>query len=134
VLSAAVGAALTGLVLGRTGALLTDRLPSVANGLLVAAAIGGVGYGIAELLAFGWPVPTRRWQVPRHWAKYGLPAFASAFGFLLGPGFFTIVSFSGYYLLLAWCFLAATPWLRAAVLLATAGALLGVALDRLSAL
>jgi hypothetical protein len=38
-----------------------------------------------------------------------MPIFATAFGLVLGAGFFTVINFIGYYLLLASCFLAANP-------------------------
>jgi hypothetical protein len=78
-------------------------------------------YGFAELRAVIWPVPTRHWQIPREWGRYGRPRFATVFGLILGAGFFTVINFIGYYLLLANCILIADP-LHGSMLMATYGA------------
>jgi hypothetical protein len=82
VVPAAVGWALLGLVLG--------ALP-VAHPALVAAAVYGCAYGVAEVCGLRWPgAPGRRWQVPQD-----LLIGASGtrrllvWGAILGPGFLT---------------------------------------------
>lgn len=110
------GAAAVGGLCGAFGAWMVAGRPVFAeplNALLVGLA---VAYGLAELSGGTLPVPTGHWQVPRHWGAYGQPAFALAFGVLLGAGFATIVPFIGYYVLLGRCTLAADPAWGAAIM------------------
>jgi hypothetical protein len=110
------GAGVIGGLCGMIGTWVVAGRPALVwplSALLVAFA---VAYGLGELFGSALPVPTSHWQVPRHWEAYGRPAFALAFGVLLGAGFITVVPFIGYYLLLGRCALAANPVWGAAIM------------------
>lgn len=98
-----------GLLCGVLGTWLAHQIPTPLTALRFGTAGIGIAYGIAAACGARWPVPTRRWQVPRRWARYGHINFAAAFGAILGAGLFTVVNFIGFYLLLAVCVLSADP-------------------------
>ena len=85
----AVAWALLGLVLG--------VLP-VADAAVVAAAVYGCGYGVAEVFGLRWPVPPgRRWQVPQDLliGSSGVRRLV-VWGTILGPGFLTRNPYAGF--------------------------------------
>lgn len=116
-----VSAGTVGVLCGALGGLLKTRVPSVYYTL--AALIAGVAtvYSFAELQGAKLPIPTRHWLVPKEWGQYGQPFFATAFGVILGAGFFTVINFIGYYLLLASCVMTAEP-IQGSVVMAVFGA------------
>lgn len=121
VVASVVSAGLVGTLLGALGASLDAARPLALSIIAGVSVVIATAYGVAEVRGITWPVPSRHWQVPRRWGRSGRPLFASAFGLLLGPGFFTFVTFVGYYLVLAACILAADPR-RGCVLMAVYGA------------
>jgi len=108
-LGAVAGAAAVGGACGAMGVPIVALGKDAARVSWSIAVIAASIYGVAELSGVRLPVPTRHWQVPQAWARHGAPAFAATFGVLLGAGFFTIVDYLGYYLLLGRCALSASP-------------------------
>jgi hypothetical protein len=97
--------------------LLIGALP-VAQAAVVAAAVYGCGYGVAEVCGLRWPgVPGRAWQVPQD-----LLIGASGtrrlviWGTILGPGFLTRNPYAGYGMLVL--LVAAVGSLPAAIVVA----------------
>lgn len=124
-LATVISAGIFGALTGAFGALLTTIAPMSPH-ILWALTIGiATAYGVAELRGVRLPVPSRHWQVPRVWGARGRTFHATAFGLLLGPGFFTIINFVGYYVLLIWCVLTANP-LYGGALMALFGAIRAV--------
>ena len=98
-------AGVLGALTGYLGAFLPHH-GSISTVLLwLTLTIAATAYGIAEIFKAGWHVPSRSWLIPRSWGSYGSPAFDILFGLFLGPGFFTIIPFIGFHVLLAVCLL-----------------------------
>lgn len=105
-----LSASIVGTALGLLGIVMHRWVPQAhLVGTLIVVGVA-VTYGVAEFRGGVWPVPTRHWQVPRGWGRFGRVRYATLFGLLLGPGFFTIVPFVGYYLLLINCVLTVNVW------------------------
>jgi len=121
-LASVMSAGILGTLAGAFGALLTTIAPMSPHILWALTAGIATAYGVAELRGVHLPVPSRHWQVPRVWGARGRTFHAAAFGLLLGPGFFTVINFIGYYILLIWCVLTASP-LYGGVLMALFGAI-----------
>lgn len=116
VLAAVAAAGTVGILCGTIGLLLTRTIPVTPLALRFVIIGVAAAYGMAMVCGTRWPVPTRHWQVPRAWGRHGKALFAVIFGAILGAGFFTIVNFIGYYLLLAICVSSADPWHAGAVM------------------
>ena len=87
-------AALLGLVLGATGALL--RAPWDVATPAVVAGIGAV-YFVREAFRAPVPLPDRKRQVPEWWRTFYSPAVAAfLYGVGLGVGFLTYLSFGTF--------------------------------------
>lgn len=114
------GGATVGVLAGVMGRLLVSPTSAVHVALWIGVALVALLYEGRELRGWPLPVPTRHWQVPKHWGQYGEPFYAAAFGVILGAGFFTFVTFIGDYLLLLLCFLFANP-LQGGMLMAAFG-------------
>lgn len=88
----------------------------IVKSIWIAIAFVSVGYGVSESRKLRWWVPTRHWLVPRRLGTYGSPAFEVIFGLFLGPGFFTIIPFIGYHLLILLCIVTGNAWTGALVM------------------
>ena len=119
--AAATSAAAVGGVCAFLGKLVLDTESSVSTALWLSVGCCAAAYGLAELSGARWWVPSREWLIPRRWGLRGSPAFDILFGVFLGAGFFTIIRFVGYHVLLVVCVLSRDP-LKAAGLMATFGA------------
>lgn len=107
-LASTCGAVTVGFAAAMIGQRL-GRLPGAhVIGLLTVAIVSG-SYAIADLLGKPLPVPTRHWLVPRKWGRFGDKWFAGVFGLVLGTGFFTVMPFIGFYVLVLWCGLLNSP-------------------------
>lgn len=104
-----VSAGIVGGICGGIGVLLMSRAPMLRPVLWGLIMVVAALYGVAELRGEPAPVPTRHWLVPRNWGRFGKARYALAFGLLLGAGFFTLVTFVGYYLILGTCVAIADP-------------------------
>ncbi len=109
VAAAIVSAGIVGILCGILGALLAGLAAPVL--VIVAALIGivAVVYGLGEVTRANLWVPQRHWLVPSQWSWYGSLRYAAAFGSILGAGFFTLIPFIGYHILLIVCVLVADP-------------------------
>lgn len=121
-LAAALSAAVVGVACAFLGRLLSGIVSSLSIALWLSVGICAAAYGLAELCGARWWVPSREWLIPRRWGRWGSPVFDILFGLFLGAGFFTIVRFVGYYVLLVICVLSRDP-VKAAVLMGTFGAM-----------
>lgn len=120
-LAAALSAAVVGVACAFLGWLMSGIVTSLSTALWLSVGICAAAYGLAELRGARWWVPSREWLIPRRWGRWGSPVFDILFGLFLGAGFFTIVRFVGYYVLLVICVLSRDP-VKAAVLMGTFGA------------
>lgn len=108
--AAAIGAGgAVGAVCGAFGGILLVAPSPVRIGVAVVLAIVALIYGLGEVFGMPLPVPQRSREIPARWAWYGQARFAVVFGAMLGAGFFTIIPFIGYHLLLTTCVLLADP-------------------------
>jgi hypothetical protein len=82
-------------------------------------------YAFGEIVGKPIPVPSRHWLVPREWAGLGAKAFSLLFGAVLGAGFFTIVPFVGFYIVVVGCAVLLDP-LQSAAVLGSFGAMRGL--------
>jgi cytochrome c biogenesis protein CcdA len=100
----AFGALLSSILLGASLGLVGLMLPRGSSALQLSLAgivIGLSGVGLVrEHRNGGGYLPTRCWQVPREWNAFGVDVHGFLFGFCLGLGFVTFVTFIGYYLAL----------------------------------
>lgn len=117
VVSGTVAAAALGLTVGWCGTRLPPSL--IEAGWAVVAATAGV-HAAGGLLGIRISVPQRDWMIPSSWSWDGQLRYAITFGALLGTGFSTKITFIGYHLLLAICFLLQDP-VVAALLMAVFG-------------
>lgn len=92
VLSAATA---TGLVFFALGRLLWQRPVQVIALAALGAALASSGLVPVRL-------PQSAWRVPKSWNRFGPTAFSALFGAVLGFGFLTAISSTGYYVLLVW--------------------------------
>jgi hypothetical protein len=69
----------------------------IAHAAIVAAAIYGCGYGVAEVCGLRWPAPGRSWQVPQD-LLIGADGSRRllVWGTILGPGFLTRNPYAGF--------------------------------------
>ena len=109
VVSATVSGSVVGGISGIVGSWITPPFFSLQHSIIVFVVATSLIYGAAELLGIKLWVPTRHWEVPKQWSFYGSLFYAAIFGATLGIGFFTFITFVGYYLLLLSCILAADP-------------------------
>lgn len=58
-----------------------------------------------ELNLISLPLPSRAWQVPRHWMRAGAYRSALAYGAVMGVGFLTRAPFATYHVAVIWAFL-----------------------------
>lgn len=119
--TAIVSAGSIGALGGFLGVELANWMPSLHFFIWYLVSAAALVYGLIEARGIQWPVPQIHWQVPKDWGKHGRPLFAIGFGLVLGPGFFTFVSYIGYHLLLIVCIVIADP-IHSAVLMAIFGA------------
>ena len=112
-LAATVAAGTVGLLLGALGALVGG--PWSPEGPMVLGAIAAI-YAARELFRLPIPLPDRKAQVPAWWRSfYGPDVTAALYGFGLGPGFLTYLTFGTYAAVLAGSFIAADPLLGALI-------------------
>ena len=106
-------AAAFGLAIGATGMLLKAQLILPRHEQLLVLIIGGLAllYAGHELKLFRLPAPQSGWQVPEKWKSDLSPGWSSfLYGVGLGPGLFTAIPFTTFYLVVAWVFVTASPW------------------------
>ena len=120
-LAAAFSATVVGVACAYAGLLFVRNGSNLSTALWTFVGCCAVAYGLAELAGARWWVPSREWLIPRRWGRWGSPAFDILFGLFLGAGFFTIIRFVGYHILLFICVLSRDP-LKAALLMGTFGA------------
>jgi hypothetical protein len=60
---------------------------------------------LRELKLIRLPLPSRAWQVPRHWLRVGAYRSAVAYGAVMGVGFLTRAPFATYHVAVIWAFL-----------------------------
>ena len=112
-LGATVAAALVGLLAGGLGALL--GAPWGQIGWIVVGAFALV-YALRELLGLPIPVPDRHQQVPIWWRSfYSPPVTAVLYGFGLGIGYLTYLSFGTYFVVTIAAFASGSPLIGAAL-------------------
>lgn len=121
-LAAVFSAAVVGAACGYVGSLFIGNGSNLSTALWAFVGCCAVAYGLAELSGARWWVPSREWLIPRRWGRWGSPTFDILFGLFLGAGFFTIIRFAGYHVLLFICVLSRDP-LKAALLMGTFGAI-----------
>lgn len=112
---------MVGVVCAYVGSLVGGIVSSLSTALWLSVGVCAAAYGLAELSGARWWVPSREWLIPRRWGRWGSPVFDILFGLFLGAGFFTIIRFVGYHVLLVICVLSRDP-IKAAVLMGTFGA------------
>lgn len=120
-LAASFSAAVVGAACSYGGSLLIRNGSNLSTALWASVGCCAVAYGLAELSGARWWVPSREWLIPRRWGRWGSPAFDILFGLFLGAGFFTIIRFVGYHVLLVICVLSRDP-LKSALLMGAFGA------------
>ncbi|HEY0100630.1 MAG TPA: hypothetical protein VGB76_16915 [Pyrinomonadaceae bacterium] len=111
-----VGATAFGVAVGTLGMLLKGGLALAGYEQLMILVTGTLAllYGGHELKIFRLPAPQSSWQVPEKWRAEMSPGWASFFyGAGLGPGLFTAIPFTTFYLILAWVLVSASPTLGA---------------------
>lgn len=109
-------AAAFGFAVGALGMLLKDGLALAGHEPLLVLVTGGLAllYGGHELKFFRLPAPQSGWQVPEKWRFDLSPGWSSfLYGAGLGPGVFTAIPFTTFYLVLAWVLIGASPALGA---------------------
>jgi hypothetical protein len=112
-LGATLAAALVGLLAGALGALL--GAPWGQIGLIVVGAFALI-YALRELLGLPIPVPDRHQQVPLWWRSfYSPPVTAVLYGFGLGIGYLTYLSFGTYFVVTIAAFASGNPLVGAAL-------------------
>ncbi|MGH9424473.1 MAG: hypothetical protein ACRD3J_31160, partial [Thermoanaerobaculia bacterium] len=99
--------------------------PSVRPMLLGIVAVVGASYWLGDAVGASLPVPTWGWMIPRTWSRFGHYSMSFGFGFMLGTGIATIVSYIGLYVLMVGCMLTRSP-MTSAALMATFGLMRGV--------
>lgn len=92
VLSAAMA---TGLLFFALGRFLWQRPLQIVAFVALGSAL--ISSGLVPVRS-----PQSPWRIPKSWNRFGPTTFAALFGFVLGLGFLTVVSSSGYYVLLVW--------------------------------
>ena len=106
-LGATVAASLVGLLAGTLGALL--GAPWGTAGWIAIGAVALV-YALREALHLPIPVPDRHQQVPLWWRSfYSPPVTAVLYGFGLGVGYLTYLSFGTYFVVTIAAFVSGSP-------------------------
>jgi len=107
-LGATVAAAAFGAVLGGLGSLLDAPWEQAG---LVALVVVAALYFVREAFGFPMPVPDRHKQVPEWWRTFYSPPVASLlYGFGLGIGFFTFLTFGTYVAVTAGALVSGDVW------------------------
>lgn len=115
-LGAAASAGLAGAAIAWVGSRVSGGLEQPAAFLLAAGL--AVAYAIHELGGWTLPAPQIEEQVPSGWrVRFPLPVASLLYGVVLGPGLFTRIFTSSYYVLVAWVFLLLEPAEGALVML-----------------
>ncbi|MCA1848652.1 MAG: hypothetical protein LC704_06640, partial [Actinobacteria bacterium] len=105
--AAALSAALLGAALGSLGAVLGGPWGSGAS---VFVALLACAYSLREWLGLPIPIFDRRRQVPRWWRDFFSPNVAAAlYGFSLGLGFLTFLSYGTFTVVAASSMILADP-------------------------
>ena len=98
-----LGSTVAGLAMGSAMGglgLLVGLLPYAVPVLLGLGVVVAVRGGVGEVSGKESGIVSRCWQVPREWRAFGPDVFATLFGFSLGLGWLTYITFSGYYLMI----------------------------------
>lgn len=110
---ATVSAALVGLVAGTLGMVLGAPW---GTGSWIAVAVAAVIYALREAFDLPVPVPDRHRQVPQWWRSfYSPPVTAVLYGFGLGIGYLTYLSYGTYFVVTIAAFVQGDPLIGAAV-------------------
>ncbi len=108
-----IGAAAFGFAVGAAGMLLKGKLVMPRHEQLLVLITGGLAllYAGHELKFFRLPAPQSGWQVPEKWKSELSPGWSSfLYGAGLGPGLFTAIPFTTFYLVVVWVLVTASPW------------------------
>jgi hypothetical protein len=112
-LGATLAAALVGTVAGTLGMIAGAPW---GTGSLVAVAVAALVYSLREVLGLPIPVPDRHRQVPLWWRSfYSPPVTAVLYGFGLGIGYLTYLSFGTYFVVTIAAFASGSPLIGAAL-------------------
>ena len=106
-------AAAFGFIVGVTGMLLKRTNILFENEQLLILLTGGMAllYAGHEFKFFRLPAPQSGWQVPERWKSELSPLWLSfLYGAGLGPGLFTAIPFTTFYLAVIWVLVTASPW------------------------
>jgi hypothetical protein len=109
-LAQVAGGVLTGVVLGFFG-LLFERMffwsttPAVASFAVIASIAG-----LRDLKLLRIRLPNRNWQVPQSWKRFPAPIMAGCYGFGIGLGALTRISFASFYVLVVACISMGNLW------------------------
>ena len=110
---ATLAAALVGTIAGTIG--MVAGAPWGTGGL-IAVAVAALVYSLREVLGLPVPVPDRHRQVPLWWRSfYSPPVTAVLYGFGLGIGYLTYLSFGTYFVVTIAAFLSGSPLIGAAL-------------------
>ena len=107
-----IGAIAAGAVVSMVGQFILILFVAKPTGGFVFKAIGIVSvlYGLHELGFLRLPAPQSRRQVPQHWRHELRPSLmVFLYGLGLGPGFFTAIPATSFYVLVAAVLLQADP-------------------------
>ena len=112
-LGATLAASLVGLVAGTIG--MVAGAPWGTAGLVVVASAALI-YSLREVLGLPIPVPDRHRQVPLWWRSfYSPPVTAVLYGFGLGIGYLTYLSFGTYFVVTIAAFVSGNPLIGVAL-------------------
>lgn len=110
---ATVSAALVGLVAGTLGMVLGAPW---GTGSWIAVAVAAVIYALREAFDLPVPVPDRHRQVPQWWRSfYSPPVTAVLYGFGLGIGYLTYLSYGTYFVVTIAALVSGEPLVGAAI-------------------
>ena len=112
-LGATGAAALVGLVAGTLGMVLGAPW---GTGRWIAVAAAALVYALREAFDLPVPVPDRHKQVPQWWRSfYSPPVTAILYGFGLGIGYLTYLSYGTYFVVTIAAFVSGDPLIGAAI-------------------
>jgi hypothetical protein len=97
------GALLTGLALAAVGMLLRALCPWSMTGLAVALATLSFVAALHDLKLLPFRLPSHCWQVPQSWRRFSPSLMAACYGFSIGLGVLTRITFGSFFPVLLAC-------------------------------